>query len=672
MTTMKHIHIKTTIVAALVALFLVSCSKDLLDETPRGTYTPEYFKTDKGVMGGLNYMYFHLRYLQPNGYYYETCEAGTDEYTWGQNVNADSKNLDFSGAGTITPDNNQDSRLWNNVFPNINTASGIIENATASGTISTALIAEARFFRAWDYFMLVQTYGGVPLDLGAGELKFNTSTARTSKRNTVPEVYTRAIFPDLLTAITDLPDVGRVTGGATKTLASLYLAKAYLTYGWWLENPNNIPTYPVCDRTDPDGHNAAWYYQQAYTVATAAISNVPASIGLMTYYYDVNLGSKDYNKEVLMMADHTEKSEIYNGQSLSYSTGADRDYFANWMTTWNYTNLKSSTDPTTFKGVNTVSREVLQGLGRPWTGIAPPIGVFENTFSDKVNDSRYDGTFTTVYRANWIQAGLKVNNVVPSVLYNANLLPVSNREPILTFLDSDPGTIVYPAAGSLGNSNVAAGEMPGRADYVIAPRAISRLAYPGLWKIGPYRTDNGTGLGQQNAGNTRPFPIAKFSELFLIAAEAQVKGATAVAVTGTYSNDGTARGLLNVLRARAGKWYWSNNGNVAKVQDNSSAMIAATPATIDINYVLAERSRELFGEAHRWFDLVRTQKWQEIAGSYEICDNGGSSLGDHIPVVVTRTIPVTSYLRPIPRTTINSFTAMSVEERLAYQNPGYN
>ena len=75
-------------------------------------------------------------------------------------------------------------------------------------------------------------------------LKFNTSTVRTSVRNTVPEVYTKAIFPDLLTAVDDLPETGRVTGGVTKTAARLFLAKAYLTYGWWLENPNNIPTYP--------------------------------------------------------------------------------------------------------------------------------------------------------------------------------------------------------------------------------------------------------------------------------------------------------------------------------------------------------------------------------------------------------------------------------------------
>jgi starch-binding outer membrane protein, SusD/RagB family len=661
---MKHIQIKTLIVAALIMGFMGACS-DILEETPRSIYTPEYFKTDKGVMGGLNYLYFHLRYLQPNGYYYESCQAGTDEGTWGQNVNVDTKNLDFSGAGSITPDNCPASGLWNTVFPCINTASGIIENATASGTVSAALIAEARFFRAWDYFNLVQTFGGVPLDLGAGDLKFNTSTARTSKRNTVPEVYTKAIFPDLLLAVSDLPATGRVTGGVTKTVAGLYLAKAYLTYGWWLENPNSIPTYPTCDRTDPDGHNAAWYFQQAYTVATTAIANAPSAIGLMQYYYDVNEGSKDRNKECLLFADHTQASELYNGQSLTYSTGASGDYFASWMVTWNYTNIKSSTSSTSFVGYNTVQRMSEQHLGRPWCGIAPPIGIFTNTFADKTNDSRYDGTFTTVYRGNWA----RVPNTTVT-MYNANFLPVVNGDPILTFLDTDPGTVVYGTG--LGNSNVNAGVMPGRADWVITPRGISRLTYPSLWKLGPYRTDNGTTLGQPNAGTTRPYVYAKFSELFLIAAEAAVKGATPSAVTGTYANDGTARGLINVLRARAGKWYWSNNGNAAKVADNSAAMIAATPATIDINYILDERSRELFGEGHRWFDLVRTQTWAVRAATYEICDVSGSSAGDHTPVTVTRTIAAKDYLRPIPRTTINGFTAMTEEERTAYQNPGYN
>ena len=146
-------------------------------------------------------------------------------------------------------------------------------NAEAAGSLSEALISEARFFRAFDYFQLVQTFGGVPLDLGSGELKFNSNPVSVTTRNTVPEVYTRAIFPGLKTAIENLPAVGRVKGGVTQTLARLILSKAYLTYAWWLENPNNIATYPETDRVDPDGHNAAWYYQQAYDVALEGINN---------------------------------------------------------------------------------------------------------------------------------------------------------------------------------------------------------------------------------------------------------------------------------------------------------------------------------------------------------------------------------------------------------------
>ncbi|WP_236704826.1 RagB/SusD family nutrient uptake outer membrane protein [Hymenobacter sp. AT01-02] len=134
--------------------------------------------------------------------------------------------MDFSGRAVLNANNSRADRLWTAAFPNINTASGVIKNAAAVGSISPALVAEARFFRAFDYFMLVQTFGGVPLDLGAGELEFNTNAIRTSVRNTVPEVYTKAVFPDLLQAITDLPATPRVIGGVTKTLARLYLAKA--------------------------------------------------------------------------------------------------------------------------------------------------------------------------------------------------------------------------------------------------------------------------------------------------------------------------------------------------------------------------------------------------------------------------------------------------------------
>jgi hypothetical protein len=123
-----------------------------------------------------------------------------------------------------------------------------------------------------------------------------------------------------------------------------------------------------------------------------------------------------------------------------------------------------------------------------------------------------------------------------------------------------------------------------------------------------------------------------------------------------------------VIRARAGKWRFDNNGNTARVQDNSAAMTAATPATITVNYILAERSREYYAEGYRWFDLVRTQKWNELASTYRIA---GTNYGDHTPATVTRTIQPFHYLRPIPQTQLDRMD-VAPDVKATYQNPSYN
>ena len=642
------INIRVLGTTALALLFATSCS-DILDEQPRSIYEPTFFQTEKGVEGGITSMYAHLRYIYGQAYYYNSCLTGTDEATYAQSADGNFKDADLSGVGSLTASSSRSDVLWGTAFSNINTANGVLENGSKVG-VSEALLAEAHFFRGMDYFLLVQTFGGVPLDLGAGELKFNVSTSRTSVRNTVPEVYTKAVFPDLKTAITNLPDNPRVTGGVTKTVARLYLSKAYLTYGWWLENPNNIPTYPECDRTDPDGHDAAWYYQQAYDIATEAIDN-PGPYGLMESFYQVNAGPYDRNKESLLYADHTQEDEYYNGGSLSYGSGGAPDNFAGWMMNWNYTDIQAKD-----KDGNTISpviRVAEQAYGRPWTRMAPPHGVFTKTFKDKTKDSRYDGTFTTVYRGNWSTNGKDWTTVS-----GANGIAVAEGEPLLTFLPEDDPNIQYPDGA--GNSNTGAGVITGRGDYVMGPSAISRRVYPGLWKLGPYRTDNGTGPGQPNAGSTRPYNIAKFSELYLIAAEAAVKGATT-------KPDKSARELVNVLRDRAGKWTFNNAENKEMDVDYGSQLTAETPATIDINFILDERSREFYGEGYRWFDLVRTQKWNEYADSYEIC---GNDKGDRNIVTYTRTIKPGHYLRPIPQGQLDGME-MSADEKKNYQNPEY-
>ncbi len=634
---------------ALAALLLSTSCSDILDEQPRSFYTPEFFSTQEGIQGGLTSLYAHLRYIYGQAYYYNIMTTGTDEATYGASADGNFKDADLSGVGNLTPSTSRSDVIWGTAFSNINTCSGIIENATAAG-MDAALIAEARFFRAFDYFKLVQTFGGVPLDMGAGELMFNTTPARTSVRNTVPEVYTKAIFPDLIQAVQDLPEVGRVTGGVTKTLARLYLAKAYLTYAWWLENPKNIPTYPEASRQDPDGKSAAQYFQMAYDIAVEAIEN-PGPFGLQPTYYDVNVATNDRNNEILLYADHTQDSEFYNGGSLSYGSGGAPDNFAHWMINWNYeTFLITSPEGGTFKPIG---REASQPLGRPWTRMAPTHEALA-IFTNKSMDSRYDGTFTTVYRANWNKAG-----VAHASATAANGMSVAPGDAVLKFLWEETSGVQYP--NGVGVNNIGAGEMAGEAAYVINPSGVSRICYPAIWKLGCYRTDNGSGLGSPNAGSTRPFAINKFSELYFIAAEAAVKGATV-------KSGKSARELINVIRARAGKWSFSNAENQPYVADFSAEMVAATPETITIDYILDERMREFYGEGQRWFELVRTQTWQERASTYTIA---GSGWADKTPAAYNRTIENFHYLRPIPQGQLDGME-MTPEEKDAYQNPGYN
>ena len=648
---MKTKSIKYILAAGLVCCGLsttmTSCN-DVLDEQPRSNFDPSFFNTKAGIEGGLTSLYAHLRYFYGNGYYLNSLETGTDEYTYAQSADGNFKDADLSGVGSLTPNSSVAGGAWGTLFANINTASGIIENGSAAG-MDASLLAEAYFFRAFDYFILVQTYGGVPLDLGAGELKFNTSTTRTSVRNTVPEVYTKCIFPDLEKAVNDLPENPRLTGTATKNLARLYLSKAYLTYAWWLENPNNIPTYPECTR---EAGQAQSYFQKAFDMAKAAIDN-PGPYGLQPTFYDVNVATNDRNSEIMLYADHDEDEKYGNGGAgYGWGSGGSPENFAYWMETWNYTEMTAKAASGAV--INPVQREAVQGLGRPWTRMATVADAFMKggVWEDEVKaiDSRYDATFTLSYFTNWDKAG----NSEPYVT-GANGSQIKPGESYFSWVpESEDANINYTGAdGKLGF-----GEMAGRPDFVVAVNHISRKKYPINWKLGIYRTDNAGGLGSKvNGGSPRPWNVAKFSEFYLIAAEAAVK----------LGKNDDAKKYVNVLRERAGKQTYCVNKRAPQTADHSAEMLAATPATITIDFILDERSREFWGEGYRWFDLVRTQKWAERAGVYHIA---GSGYTDKDLEEFKRDIPAGYYIRPIPQGQLDGME-MTAEEKAAYQNPAY-
>ena len=400
-----------------------SCNK-ILEEHPKTIFTPGYFSTPAGVEGGLTALYSHLRDVYGDPYTWSDLEAATDETTFS---NSGFRGNDFSTGAHVTADNCPKSGFWN--FTYVNTANGIIENATAAG-MSESLIAEARFFRAFYYFDMVRIFGGVPLDLGSGELAFNTSAVRVSTRNTVEEVYKKCIFPDLEFALENIPDKPRIGGALSKTAVRILLSRAYLTYAWWLENPKGLPTYPECTRNAGD---ARTYFQKAYDLAIQGIEN-PGPYGLESSFYKVSLGSNDYNKEQVFYSDRTEKSEQYNGAPV---TGWDQGTnFVCWFHQWNYS--AATVNDNTGKATTPIQRTDSQFLGRPWTRLAPTHEAL-HTFTDIDKDSRFDGTFTWIYRTNWDQFGADTEWVVGP---HGNHIGV--KEPLLVFLPYVDESVTYP------------------------------------------------------------------------------------------------------------------------------------------------------------------------------------------------------------------------------------
>ena len=676
---MKKIKIFATL-AVLVSV-LVSCS-DILVEHPRTLYEPSYFSTDKGVEGGLAYMYVHLRYLFGHEMMIDHQEAGTDEFTWAESATDGHKIADMNINDTQwSASNNPCSGMWTQCYRAINTASGVIENGEANG-VDPALLAEARFFRGFDYFYLVQTFGGVPLDLGSGVLKFNAAPSTYSHRTPADSVYEVCIFPDLEYAVANLPETPRKTGAVTKTTARLYLAKAYLTYAWWNLNPEGIDTYPPA--AGRSASKAPGYFQKAYDMAMEGINKAPSIYGLEDTYYDLWVGSNLYSKEAVLFADYTTASQKYNGPGgLTGYQGGDGQNSAFWMMNPNYTNLQIATDdkPTTIEGgkekftggkSQAITRAGEQGYGRPWARMAPVHDVFYKTFADH-RDSRLDVTFNTVYKQNQTRFYGKT-------VYGAMRQPLEKDAAVLKFIPNQPkGVVSYPSdrgAAANGANSFGAGTMEGENAYVIEYNHIGRRNFVGPWKRSIWlttgSTDKGviktdTDPGQTNIGNPTPNVIARFAEFYFVAAEAAIMGAS--------GGQNAAHQMMSVIRARAGKWTHSVAEGTALVAkavnyDYSAELVAEIPATITIDWLLDEYSREFFAEYRRWYDLVRTQTWIKRASTYLMGEDYNK--GDTMEKEWKRDIQKKHYLRPIPVGQLNGLVEMDQDWLDAnYQNPGY-
>jgi hypothetical protein len=166
--------------------------------------------------------------------------------------------------------------------------------------------------------------------------------------------------------------------------------------------------------------------------------------------------------------------------------------------------------------------------------------------------------------------------------------------------------------------------------------------------------------------STRPIVIARFAEVYMIAAEAAFK----------MNNKVAAAEMLNVLRKRAayrtGAPYVPGGAMGTAPPSTmvgdpypagvtyASALeeVEITDADVTLDFILDEYTREFHGESYRYLDLVRTKSLVSRVKAWSTATAAANVKEDYM-------------LRPIPQDQIDRVTAGPCQGSGCWQNPGY-
>ncbi|MDX9881164.1 MAG: RagB/SusD family nutrient uptake outer membrane protein [Prolixibacteraceae bacterium] len=214
-----------------------SCTKDLLEQTPRAEMSSDLFwkKTDDAVFA-VNGVYDANRGTFGKDYNWDGAGEFVhtrfdDGYTDYYNPSGLGGNFDFH---------------WRNCYKTINRANDAIENirlmkpqmADASSlSLINRLEGEARFLRALNYFRLIDLWGDVPFYTK----KINNNEAYSMER-TSKTVIKDTILADLAYAALVLPKSYPTSdrGRATKMAALSFSGKVKLFWACWMKNDNKL------------------------------------------------------------------------------------------------------------------------------------------------------------------------------------------------------------------------------------------------------------------------------------------------------------------------------------------------------------------------------------------------------------------------------------------------
>ncbi len=211
----------------VTTLIISSCTKSLV-EIPEDRLTAElFYKTKADAVAAVNAIYQPIRSGACMGQFYNAQQDVMSDYSTGRGSYIPVGNYQGLDATNI----GRTSGIWVQFYTSINYANIAIKNIPSipmSTGDQTALIAEARFMRAFCYYQLVRNWGGVPLRLDP-----TVSDEQIAAPRATEETVYNAIVDDLKTAETGLPETSSQAGKPTKFAAAAMLADVYLTREKW-------------------------------------------------------------------------------------------------------------------------------------------------------------------------------------------------------------------------------------------------------------------------------------------------------------------------------------------------------------------------------------------------------------------------------------------------------
>ena len=595
---MKNNFLKNSLLIGAILFATTGCKK-LLEEQPRTSFDPTFFTTNDGIQGGIAGIYSSFRGQWATQIWTQLFNGGTDESLRGGSVdNAAAPWMIWNNA-LIKSNLDAFGGFWNTLFIDINTANGVLQYGAAAdipGATKTQLLAQAKFLRGFCYFYLVTTFGAVPL-----HTTFSTTASTADAPAPLADVYAQ-IIKDFTESAVDLPNTPAAGTGkpGTKATALYLLSKTYLWRGW----------SSVAQASD---------FTSAYTTAKAIIDNKAAyGLNLLPFFGSVFREGQEYSSEVLMVIDHTK--DLKFGQNSAVGNGATngQENKSNFFWRPNYPTINANYPAT--GGSNLTLRDTRNG--RPFIRLRPNTKyVMDVAFANRATDARYDGTFQTV----WLS-----NSTAESVTGTTGA--VTPRGTLINGVDTSiwmTDRLVTPA------------ERAAFKGIIFEPSHLTGVTVPYTAAMFPsVRKFDDSTRGHMNDYSDRPYILFRFADVYLIAAEAAFKGG------GTMQQ---AADMINALRTRAALKL-----NQTPVQ-YAAAVIAQqmTAGQVTLDFILDERSRELFAEDTRWWDLSRTKT---LVSRVQL-HNTEAAAG----------VQPFNMLRPIPQSQIDLVT----EGPKFPQNPGY-